>query len=56
MSFATPTEDRWFEDYVPGDVHTFGSIDVEETEVLAFGRRFDPRPFHTDADAAARTE
>ena len=56
MSFASPPEDRWFKDYVPGDVHAFGSIAVEEAEVLAFGRRFDPQPFHTDPDAAARTE
>lgn len=56
MSFATPPEDRWFEDYVPGDVHEFGSIAVEEDEVLAFGRRFDPQVFHTDPQAAARTE
>lgn len=56
MSFAAPPEDRWFEDYVPGEVHAFGAIAVEEDEVLAFGRRFDPQTFHTDADTAARTE
>ena len=56
MSFAAPPEDRWFEDYVPGAVHEFGSISVDEDEVLAFGRRFDPQRFHTDPQAAARTE
>lgn len=56
MSFASPPEDRWFEDYVPGDVHEFGAIAVEEDEVLAFGRRFDPQTFHTDAVTAATTE
>jgi hypothetical protein len=25
-SFATPVEDRYFEDYIPGSVHEFGSI------------------------------
>jgi acyl dehydratase len=29
---------------------------VEESEVLAFGRRFDPQPFHTDPAAAGETE
>jgi acyl dehydratase len=48
--------DRWFEDYEPGSVHEFGSIRVDEEEVLAFGRRFDPQVFHTDPEAEARTE
>ncbi|HEX6751107.1 MAG TPA: MaoC family dehydratase [Longimicrobium sp.] len=56
MSFRVPREDRWFEDYEPGSVHEFGSIVVREEEVLAFGRRFDPQPFHTDPSAAAETE
>jgi hypothetical protein len=56
MSFAAPPEDRWLEDYEPGSVHEFGDIEVEEAEVLAFGRRFDPQPFHTDPAAARETE
>ena len=56
MSFAVPPGDRWFEDYVPGSVHEFGTLDVHEGEVLAFGRRFDPQVFHTDPDAARQTE
>jgi len=56
MSFAAPIGDRWFEDYVPGQVHEFGEMRVDEDEVLAFGRRFDPQPFHTDAEAAKATE
>lgn len=55
MSFAA-ADDRWFEDYVPGAVHEFGSIRVDQDEVLAFGRRFDPQLFHTDPQAAKRTE
>jgi acyl dehydratase len=47
---------RFFEGYEPGSVHEFGSIRVDEEEVLAFGRRFDPQVFHTDPEAAARTE
>lgn len=56
MSFDAPIDDRWFEDYVPGAVHEFGAMKVEEDEVLAFGRRFDPQPFHTDPEAAKQTE
>ena len=56
MSFATAVDDRWFEDYVPGAVHEFGAMAVDEDEVLAFGRRFDPQVFHTDPEAAKRTE
>jgi acyl dehydratase len=52
MTFTTPITDRYFEDYVPGDVHEFGSIVVEETEMIDFARRFDPQPFHTDPEAA----
>jgi len=52
MTFTTPITDRYFEDYVPGDVHEFGSIIAEEDEMIAFARRFDPQPFHTDPVAA----
>lgn len=55
MSIVLGT-DRYFEDYEPGSVHEFGSIAVREEEVLAFGWRFDPQPFHTDPVAAAETE
>jgi len=58
MEFATfrsPIEDRYFEDYVPGAVHDCGSIGVEEGEILAFARRFDPQPFHTDPQAAQQS-
>ena len=51
-SFATPPEERYFEDYIAGSVHQFGSIAVEQEEVLAFGRRYDPHDFHTDPEAA----
>ncbi len=53
--FAVPPEDRYFEDYVVGSVHEFGAAAVEEAEVIAFGRRFDPQVFHVDPEAAKRT-
>lgn len=45
--------ERYFHDYVPGETSEYGPIPVEESEVLDFARRFDPQPFHVDAEAAA---
>jgi acyl dehydratase len=53
--FNTTVDDRYLEDYVPGSVHEFGTIAVEEAEVVAFGRRYDPQLFHTDSAAAQST-
>ncbi len=54
-SFTVPAEQRYFEDYVAGSIHEFGSAPVEQAEVLAFARRFDPQVFHTDPEAAQHT-
>jgi acyl dehydratase len=53
--FKTPVEDRYLEDYVPGSVHEFGRITVEEDEIIAFGRQIDPQIFHTDPEDAKST-
>lgn len=45
-------EDRYFEDYVPGAKARFGPIDIDEEEMVAFARRYDPQPFHVDPVAA----
>lgn len=55
MAFATPVENRYLEDYVEGEVHEFGSIEVHEAEVIAFGQRFDPQPMHADPEAAKQS-
>ena len=55
MAFSRPINDRYFEDYVVGDVHTFGSIAVEAEEIIAFAKRFDPQGFHIDPEAAKQT-
>ena len=54
-TFTTPVEKRYFEDYVSGSVHEFGSIAVEQNEVIAFAQRFDPQVFHTDPELAKST-
>ena len=50
--FGVPIEDRYFEDYVAGSIYEFGSIRLEEQEILDFARRFDPQVLHTDPHAA----
>jgi Acyl dehydratase len=54
--FAAPIDKRFFEDYVTGHVHEFGSIGITEADIVEFGRRYDPQPFHTDPAAARHTQ
>ena len=54
-SFTTTPDNRYFEDYIAGSVHEFGPIAVEEKEVLHFGRRFVPLPYHVDREAAKKS-
>ena len=51
--FAAPIDHRWLEDYVPGTVVAYGSIQVEAADIIAFAQRFDPQEFHLDAQRAA---
>jgi len=50
--FKSPNQNRYFEDYVEGDIHTFGSVVVDEAEIIEFARRYDPQVFHVDVDKA----
>lgn len=52
---ATPINQRYFEDFIPGTVYEFGSLVAEETEMISFAKRFDPQPFHTDPQAAQQS-
>ena len=54
-TFAVPAEDRYFEDYITGSMHEYGSILVEQEEVISFAERFDPQVFHTDPEGAKKT-
>jgi acyl dehydratase len=42
-----------FDDFISGGTIDLGVTTVDETEMLAFAQRFDPQPFHVDAQAAA---
>jgi acyl dehydratase len=53
--FTVPIEERYFEDYIAGTVHEFGSVTIEADEVIAFAKRYDPQPFHVDPEAAKET-
>ena len=53
--FKNSTANRYFEDYVPGAVHEFGAIKVDEQEVLDFGRRYVPLSYHIDREAAKQS-
>lgn len=52
---ADKAKPRFFEDYAPGRVFEFGASRVDETELVEFARRYDPQPFHVDAERAARS-
>jgi acyl dehydratase len=52
--FPAPIDKRYFEDYVPGSVFEYGTIPVNQADVIEFAQRFDPQPFHVDPAAAAR--
>ncbi|MGD8948852.1 MAG: MaoC family dehydratase [Desulfobacterales bacterium] len=54
-TFAVPVDNRYLEDYEPGSVHEFGSVKVEEADIIEFAGRFDPQILHTSPQAAKNT-
>ena len=51
--FTVPSHERFFEDYLPGAVYEYGTVTVEQGEIIDFAKKFDPQFFHTDPEAAA---
>ena len=47
---AEPT--LFFEDFTPGQIIDLGTYEMTESEIIDFGRRFDPQYFHIDPQAA----
>ncbi|GAB2926704.1 hypothetical protein GCM10027280_12560 [Micromonospora polyrhachis] len=45
----------FFEDLTPGQSFDLGVVDIDETEMLAFARRFDPQWYHIDAAMAGQS-
>jgi acyl dehydratase len=46
---------KYWEDFAAGEIIELGSCSITEVEVLAFARKYDPQPFHTDPAAARRS-
>ena len=46
---------KYFEDIEEGDVWDLGSRTIGAEEIMAFGRQYDPQPFHTDPEAARKS-
>ncbi|WP_043359237.1 MaoC family dehydratase [Belnapia sp. F-4-1] len=46
-------EERYLEDFAPGQVFRSGRLTVTPEAIIAYAREYDPQPFHLD-DAAAR--
>ena len=44
-----------FEDFQPGQVFELGTYEMTESDIVEFASRFDPQPFHIDADAARQS-
>lgn len=45
-------EDRYFEDFAPGQRTETAPIEVTEADIIEFASRYDPQPMHTDPKAA----
>ena len=43
---------KYFEDVRVGEAGVLGSRTLSEAEMVAFARKYDPQPFHTDPEAA----
>jgi acyl dehydratase len=44
---------RYLDDFIPGERFMTTGVTLDEREIVEFGHRYDPQPFHVDADAAA---
>lgn len=42
--------ERWFEDFRPGEVFVSAGATMGEGALLEFAQRWDPQPFHIDAE------
>lgn len=50
-----PGPAKYLEDIQPGDVSEVGGYTLTEAEIIEFASRFDPQPFHLDAEAGRQT-
>ena len=45
----------FFEDFVVGQIIKTGEQTLEEAEIIEFGQKYAPVPYHTDPEAAEQT-
>jgi len=48
-------KEQYLEDFFVGQVFNSSRIKVEKDEIIEFGKRFDPQPYHVDEVAARDT-
>ena len=46
---------RYFDDFQVGEKFTSRGVTFTESDIIDFGLRYDPQPFHIDAEAAAES-
>jgi acyl dehydratase len=51
VTLTTDEQDMYFEDYLPDRVFRLARVRVTEAGIIEFARRFDPQPYHVDADS-----
>jgi acyl dehydratase len=51
---AVPSK-RYWEDLVEGERFSCGPVVFDREGIVAFGKRYDPLPFHVEGDAARRS-
>jgi acyl dehydratase len=49
---SAPIEDRYLEDYLPGNVCECGSVRLEEADLVEFAREYDPQIMHASPELA----
>ena len=42
----------YWEDFYPGQVLEAGGVSLSEEEIIEFAKKYDPQPFHIDAETA----
>jgi acyl dehydratase len=45
----------YWEDFCPGQVREAGGFSLSEDEIVEFGKKYDPQPFHTDLEKAKQS-
>lgn len=48
-----PLNQRYFEDYAPGSVCEYGTVRLEEADVIAFAKQYDPQDIHMNPELAS---